>query len=83
MEDEYLKALMEMSKDGFNEEKWLIKYFELYKSTLNWPDGLPPINRCNLIEGTLRDKFNSTYSASLSEFDHKLNYETKTLVILN
>ena len=81
MEDDYLKPLMEMSNDNFNEKKWLIKYFELYKSTLNWPDGLPPINRSNLIEGTLRKKFNSTYLASLSEFDYKLNYKERTLLI--
>jgi hypothetical protein len=81
-EDPYLKALMEISNSPFNEKKWLITNFELYKKTLNWPPSLPPINRSNLIKGTLREKFNSTYNELLVEFEHALNNENQTLTIL-
>lgn len=81
-EGTYLKALMEISNSPFNEKKWLITNFELYKKTLNWPPSLPPINRSNLIKGTLREKFNSTYNELLFEFEHALNNENQTLTIL-
>jgi len=78
-EDEYLKALTKFS--DLENKFWLIQYFDLYKSTLNWPHGLPPINRSNLINGTLREKFNSTYRKILSDFDYELNNEKQTLKI--
>jgi hypothetical protein len=80
-EDIYLRALAGMSNGHFNKKKWLINNFELYKLTLNWPKKLPPINRSNLIKGTLREKFNSNYFAKLSEFDYELNNEKKILLI--
>ena len=79
-EDDYLKALMNYS--DLENRIWLLKYFELYKSTLNWPDGLPPIKRCGLITGTLRVKFNSYYHETLSKFNHNLDNENQTLEIL-
>ena len=78
-EDLYLRALAEMSDIHFNKKRWLINNFNLYKTTLNWPDGLPPISRTNLIKGTFRAKFNSTYKNMLSEFDYELNNERQTL----
>lgn len=80
-EDTYLRALAEMSNIHFNEKEWLINNFELYKLTLIWPPNLPPIKRCNLIKGTLREKFNSTYKEMLSEFEYELNNEKQTLII--
>lgn len=80
-EDIYLRALAEMSNIHFNEKEWLINNFDLYKQTLNWPPNLPPINRCYLIKGTLREKFNSTYKERLSEFEYELNNEKQILII--
>lgn len=79
-EDDYLKALAKFS--DLENKVWLIQYFELYKSTLNWPERLPPINRCYLIPGTLRTKFNSFYHEKLEEFEYELDNEKQTLEIL-
>lgn len=79
-EDDYLKALAKFS--DLENKVWLLKYFELYKSTLIWPKGLPPISRTNLTPGTLRTKFNSFYLEKLEEFEHKLDDEKQTLKIL-
>jgi len=77
----FTKALAEMNNNHFNGKEWLINNFELYKLTLNWPNNLAPIKRSNLLKGTLREKFNSTYSETLSEFDYELNNEKRTLKI--
>jgi hypothetical protein len=82
-EQEYLNALKMINDLDFNEEKWLKNYFELYKSTLNWPPGFPPINRTNLIEGTLRKKFNSIYYEILNSFSYKFDNDTKLLISLS
>lgn len=81
--DLYLKALAEINSDQFSDKVWLIKYFELYKQTLNWPKDLPPIKRSNLIKGTLKEKFNSTYLEILKELEsgYLLENKTQTLVI--
>ena len=78
-ESKYIQALSEISNEDFDAKKWLINNFELYKQTLNWPENLPPINRTNLIKGTLREKFNSTYKELLSGFEYRLNNEKQTL----
>ena len=80
-EDVFLKALVEIVSLDFDKKKWLVNYFELYKTTLNWPENLPPINRSNLNEKTLRGKFNSIYNELLSEFEYKLDNEKQTLEI--
>ena len=56
-EDLYLKALAEINSDYFSDKTWLIKYFDLYKQTLNWPKNLPPIRRGDVVKGTLKEKF--------------------------
>ena len=78
-EDDYLKALVKYT--DLENESWLLQYFELYKSTLNWPVGLPPIARSNMIKGTLKEKFYSTYRSTLLELDHELDNEKQTLRI--
>ncbi len=80
-EDKYLKALSEINSDEFQERDWLYRNFKLYKETLNWPDNLPPIERSNLIKGTLREKFNSTYKEILEVFEYSLDNKLKTLEI--
>lgn len=80
-ESPYLDALVEINSDYFNDEKWLITNFELYKSTLNWPVNLPPINRSNLEVGTLQEKFNATYQEILLEFEYEFDNENKTLIL--
>lgn len=79
-EDEYLKALANYS--DHKNKVWLLKYFELYKSTLIWPDGFPPIKRCGLIKGTLAEKFHTYYRETLKEFNYKLDNGKQTLEIL-
>jgi len=80
-ESPYLTALSEISSDDFEERDWLYRNFKLYKKTLNWPDNLWPIGRSNLVKGTLREKFNSTYKEILEEFEYSLNLKSKTLEI--
>lgn len=80
-QENYLKALSEISNNNFTKKNWLINNFELYKQTLNWPENLPPINRSNLIKGTLRERFNSTYKEILSEFEYELNNGNQMLEI--
>lgn len=78
-ENDYLKAMAQYHY--LKRKTWLIEYFELYKSTLIWPDGLPPIRTCNLIEGTIIDRFNLLYRASLSEFDYEFDNDKRILII--
>lgn len=80
-EDKYIKAFAEMSNNHFNEKEWLMNNFEIYKLTLNWPPNLPPINRSNLVKGTLREKFNSVYKEILTNYDYELNNDDQTLII--
>jgi hypothetical protein len=82
-ESPYLEALVEINSDHFNEKKWLITNFELYKSTLNWPVNLPPINRSNLNVGTLQEKFNATFQEILLEFEFQEDNENQTLILNN
>jgi hypothetical protein len=77
----YLQALVEINTPPFNEKVWLLSNFELYKSTLNWPDNLPPIGRSNLQKGMLIEKFNTTYDEILSEFDYELDNGNRTLIL--
>lgn len=77
----YLQALVEINSPPFNEKEWLLSNFELYKSTLIWPDNLPPINRTNLQKGMLIEKFNSTYHEILSEFHYTLDNKNRTLIL--
>lgn len=80
-ESEYLEALSEINNDYYDDKKWLINNFELYKLTLNWPENLPPINRTNLIVGSLKEKFNLTYYSVLSKFEFEFCNDGKTLKI--
>jgi len=80
-EDKYIKAFAAMSNNHFNEKEWLVNNFEIYKLTLNWPPNLPPINRSNLIKGTLREKFNSIYKEILTDYEYELNNDDQTLII--
>ena len=80
-EDKYLRALSEINSDEFEEREWFYRNFNLYKETMNWPDNLLPIERSNLIKGTLREKFNSTFKEILQEFDYRLDNKLKTLEI--
>jgi hypothetical protein len=80
-EDKYIKAFAEMSNNHFNEKEWLMNNFEIYKLTLNWPPNLPPIDRSNLIKGTLSEKFNSLYKEILTDYEYELNNDDQTLII--
>jgi hypothetical protein len=80
-ESPYLQALVAINSLPFSGKEWLLSNFDLYKSTLNWPDNLPPIRRSNLQKGTLIEKFNTTYNENLSEFDHELDNENHVLIL--
>lgn len=80
-ESKYLEVFSEIGNYDFDERNWLVRNFKLYKQTLNWPKNLPPINRTNLIAGTLRESFNSIYKELLSEFEYEINNEKQTLEI--
>lgn len=64
-ENDCLKALAEMNFQSYIEKKRLEDHIELYLSTVNWPKGLPPISRSNLVKATLREKFHTIYEAIL------------------
>ena len=83
MHDEslYLQALVAINSLPFSEKEWLLSNFDLYKSTLNWPDNLPPIRRSNLQKGTLIEKFNTSYREILSDFDYKLDNGNHILLL--
>jgi hypothetical protein len=82
-EDLYLKALAEINSDNFSDKVWLIKYFDLYKQTLNWPKDLPPIRRSDVVKGTLKEKFHLTYPQILKELEYVylMDGEDQTLEI--
>ena len=65
-ESDYLQALTKINSKRYDEKKWLDDHIELYLSTVNWPKDLPPIPRTNLVKGTLREKFHTTYKAILA-----------------
>ena len=76
---EYHIALNDLETKDLDKKKWLFDYFELYKTTLIWPPGLPPIKTCGLIEGSLREEFHSTYRLTLSDFEYEFDNKSRTL----
>ena len=81
-ETKYLEALIQVSDTGFIPIIWLIDHFELFKSTITWPESLPPIPRSNLIVGSFRERFHLTYLDILSEAGMELDNETKDFIII-
>jgi len=79
-ESDYIRGLSKYL--DLDRKTWLIGFFEMYKSTLNWPPGLPPIPRCYMYKGTLREKFHSIYRNALTEFEYKFDNDYRTLEIL-
>ncbi len=78
-EEHYQTALEAFS--NLERKIWLELCFEMYKSVLIWPPGLPPIKTCGLIEGTFREKFYSTYRNALSDFEYEFDNDKGTLNI--
>lgn len=78
-DDEYLTALREMTDETILDTVWLLKYFELYKTTLNWPDNLPPITRSFLSQTPLMESFNQHYLNILHQFEYTLDNTTHSL----
>ena len=78
-EEHYLTALE--AYINLERKRWLTLCFEMYKSVLIWPPGLPPIKKCGLTEGTLREKFYSTYCNALSDFEYEFDNLKQTLEI--
>lgn len=79
-DSKFLEALSDLISADLEEKEWLFRYFELFKTTIIWPKNLPPINRSNLLLGTLKHKFNETYWVILEENGGKLDIIVKTLV---
>ncbi len=73
VDHKYNFALWEVELDSTDKILWLIDHFELYKTTLIWPPGFPPIPTCNMPKGTIRESFHSTYKKILSEFDVEMD----------
>lgn len=78
-EDPYLKALCDLNSDCVEEKKWLLRHFELFKTTLIWPEDKPPINRSLLVKGTLKQKFNEVYWDIMNRYTCTLVNKTKSL----
>jgi hypothetical protein len=78
-ENDYLKALMDSS--NIPGKTWLLEYFEIYKSTLIWPPGLPPIKRCGIVPGSMREKFHTNYRAILEGHEYELENNKQFLTI--
>lgn len=81
-DDKYLKALSEINDQNYDEIAWLYSYFELYKTTLNWPDDLPPLKRCYLKKGQLKEKFNSVYREILGKNNYQFDNKKQTLTVI-
>ena len=79
---EYHIALNDAEIEGLDRRKWLIDYFDLYKTTLIWLAGLPPIPTCNLNKGEIRTQFHKTYRKILSDFDLEFDNENRSLSYL-
>jgi len=74
----YFRGLMEST--CLPNDVFLPEYFELYKSTVIWPPGLPPIRTCNIIEGSYMEKFHVAYQTALYKSDYELDNKEKTLI---
>ncbi|MEZ5002524.1 MAG: hypothetical protein R2730_05760 [Chitinophagales bacterium] len=69
MTDKYLNALVDLNNEDLSEKAWLIKYLELYNSTLNQPHNLPPIGRSMMVKGSMKLKFHEVYGDILREIE--------------
>ncbi len=81
--DKYLNAITNYF--NFKNKEWLIYYFDLYKTTLNWPKGLPPIHDCYLNNPEYRTKkiFNQLYERTLRSYEYEFKNSTRELIIIN
>lgn len=74
----YLRALMDST--NLSKEEWLHEYFELYKSTVIWPPGLPPIRTCYIVKDSYMEKFHLMYLTVLRESTYVTDNKQRTLV---
>ncbi len=77
--DKYLQALSKYSND--KELEWLIDYFDLYKSTLIWPDNLPPLETIGMSK--FKKSFHNFYKEHLNNYEHELVNNKRILKIKN
>jgi|GEM_PF-3381472 len=79
-EFEYQIALNEIQDDGIDKKQWLMDNFFLYKTTVSWPPGIPPIPWYYLEKTPLILAFHKKYEKIFWEFDVKLDYTTRTII---
>lgn len=78
--DKYTEAIQNILI--LNTKDWLLEYFEVFKTTLNWPEGLPYINSMDLKKGTPIYDFNLAYSDKLKTVKYELDNDLQTIKIL-
>jgi len=81
-EKDYYLALLDLGNTQYHEKDWLSNNFDMYKSTLNWPQNPAAISRTNLVDDTLRKKFHKEYGLILSRNSHYFDNHNRTLNFL-
>lgn len=77
--DDYLNALLDLNSDQLLEKEWISMYFDLYRASVNWPIGLPPIQIFEKEPSGLRSKFISTFEEMLPRNEISFNNYERSL----
>jgi hypothetical protein len=75
----YTKALSDYNNK--KESLWLKEYFNLFKTTLTWPENLPPLKKFNLNESQL--SFHEYYNEVLEKYNYELITNDQILILNN
>lgn len=78
---EYHIALNDIQDAGIDKKQWLKDNFLLYKTTLIYPIGLPPIKICNLEKRPVILAFHKTYREILEEFEYEFDNNLRALIL--
>jgi hypothetical protein len=81
-ESQFIKALVEINSDGYDELNWLKENYKLFKTTLVWPMGLPFISRSVMSNLSLQIKFHSLYKELLKKHPHKMDNRACEIIFI-
>lgn len=79
--DKYNTAIVEL--ESLEVDVWVLKYFELFKTTVNWPEGLPfiQLSRLDELKMASAKTFNYEYHEALSRSKYVISLDFRCLVI--
>ncbi len=75
--DKYLQALSKYSE--LNELTWIVSHLDLYKTTLIWPDDLPPLATYGM--NKFKQSFHDFYKEHLNNYEYELINNERILKI--